>query len=55
MSQGYEVCLRLIHSKKQLRSRAGKYWREKKTWGEKGESEQRDVKKQNTTEEIKNR
>lgn len=33
MSQGYEVCLLLVHSRQQLRSRAGKYGREIKVRG----------------------
>lgn len=51
MSQGYEVCLLLIHSRQQLRSRAGKYWREIKTKGREGRLRTKGCEKKDNTEE----
>lgn len=52
MSQGYEACLLLVHSREQLRSRVGKYQREIKTRRREGRIRTKGCEKKNNTEET---
>lgn len=56
MCQGHEVCLLLVHSRQQLRSRTGKYGRKIKTRGREERVRTKDMKKTITPKrEIKTR
>lgn len=51
MRQGYEVCLPLIHSRQQLRSRVEKYGKEIKMRGREGKIRTKGCEKNNNTED----